>query len=275
MKKLMGLILTLSVICMICGLCLNWGQGGPLYQPETYVTSEVADASEVNSHLDAANKRAGLLQDFHCVLSAKVYRRLTFNVEGEMAFSKPMQSNIVFNSRFGREVQIGSNESEFWFYSKRMDQPGLYYARHEDLSRTRLKAPFHPLWLMQGLGLEPLTFSATPRFEIDRDAVKVVAEERGPNGRGVRRVALITTADSTIRGSYLYDGEDALIASVEINDRGGPPLFVPNKLRLVWVHEGEKVVMDVELKNQKTNVGQRERFTRPVGYGRAINMAAE
>ncbi|MGM3253237.1 hypothetical protein ACS22W_25755, partial [Escherichia coli] len=88
-----------------------------------------------------------------------------------------------------------------------------------------------------GLGLEPITFSSTPKFEKDGKYVRAVAEERGPNGRYVRRVVLIDPEKEVVRGNYLYDEGNKLLASIEINNYVTVSgLLVPQKMRMVWVN---------------------------------------
>lgn len=277
MKKFMVGVLGLAIVAVIAAMCVNWKQEKPLFQPEEYVPGRtVEQAGAGNAYLDAVNKRAAAIQDFRCGVNAKVYRRLTINLTGGIVFDKPRQSTIYMDSRLGREVQVGSNDKEFWFYSKRMDVPGLYYAKHEDLYKTRLKAPFHPLWMMQGLGVEPVSFSTPPRFEEDRGNLKAVAVEVGPNGRAVRRVVLIDMTRNVVKGNYLYDESNKLLASIEINSHvpvGGQ--LVPNKMRLVWVNGEDKSAMDMELTDIRVNTGQRAVMTRPTNLGRQIDMARE
>lgn len=275
MKKIMIGILGAAILAIIAAFCINWKTETPLYQSEMYTPlPPIQQSSNVSDYLAGVNKRAAAIQDFNCSLNAKVYRRLTINLTGGIVFDKPLQSSIYMDSRFGREVLVGSNTDEFWFYSKRMDSPALYYAKHSDLYKTRLKAPFHPMWMMQGLGLEPITFSSTPKFEKDGKYVRAVAEERGPNGRYVRRVVLIDPEKEVVRGNYLYDEGNKLLASIEINNYVTVSgLLVPQKMRMVWVNNDDKSVMDMELTDLKVNTGQRSVQTRPTKYGPQIDMA--
>lgn len=277
MSRLMGVILAVAIAAVAGAFCLNWKEEKPLYLSETYNPISTPEHPAVaNVSLAAVNRRADSLKDFKCSVNAKIYRRLTVNLTGGILFEKPKNSSVYFDSRLGREVHVGSNADEFWFYSKRMDRPALYYARHEDLYRTRLKAPFHPLWLMQGLGIEPLTFTSTPKFEKDGGHLRVVADERGPNGRFVRRVVLIDAATETVRGNYLYDENNKLVASIEINSTTVvSSLIVPQKLRLVWIEGGEKTVVDMELKDITVNTGRKSVVKRPTEYGPQIDMTKD
>lgn len=277
MSRLMGVVLAVAIAAVAAALCLNWKDEKPLYLSETYVPMKAVEQPAVaNVSLAAVNRRADSLRDFKCSVNAKIYRRLTVNLTGGILFEKPKGSSVYFDSRLGREVHVGSNADEFWFYSKRMDHPALYYAKHDDLYRTRLKAPFHPLWLMQGLGIEPLSFTVAPRFEKDGGSLRVVADEKGPNGRFVRRVVLIDPATETVRGNYLYDENNKLVASIEINSTTTvASLIVPQKLRLVWVEGGEKTVVDMELKDITVNTGRKSAIKRPTEYGPQIDMAKD
>ncbi len=277
MNKLRGTFLALIVIALIGCFFINWKEKKPLFQPEIYTpTQQVEKSAVANASIMAVNSRADSLRDFKCSLTAKIYRRITINLTGGILFEKPKQSSVYFDSRLGREVYVGSNSDEFWFYSKRMDDPALYYAKHEDLYRTRLKAPFHPIWLMQGLGLEPLKFTVSPRFEKDGDNLRIVSDEKGPNGKFIRRVVLIDTNNNSVRGNYLYDENNKLVASIEINSTTTASNFiVPQKLRLVWVNGDDKNVMDMELKDITVNTGRKSVIKRPTNYGPQIDMTKD
>lgn len=275
MNKLLIAILGVAILAIILSFCINQEVEKPLYQLETYVPlPQIQQSSNTTDHLVGVNKRASAIRDFRCSLNAKVYRRLTVNLTGTIVLNKPLQSLIHMDSRFGKEILVGSNTEEFWFYSKRMDDPALYYAKHTDLYKTRLKAPFHPMWMMQGFGLEPITFTNAPKFEIDGNHVRAVSDEKGPNGRFVRRMALIDPTKNILRGSYLYDENNKLIASIEINNHiivAG--VLVPQKMRMVWINGNDKSVMDMEFTNFKVNTGQKLNMTRPTNCGPQIDMA--
>jgi hypothetical protein len=80
----------------------------------------------------------------HVVVSVE---GMTLN--GWLRYEAPRRMRLVLFSHFGRELELGSNNAEFWFWCRRMDWPALYYAQHGQ--RTRLKAPFNPEFVLRSL----------------------------------------------------------------------------------------------------------------------------
>ena len=44
---------------------------------------------------------------------------------------------MISNSFLGKETDVGSNEKQFWFWSKRMKPSVLFYSEHENLNKTK------------------------------------------------------------------------------------------------------------------------------------------
>jgi len=55
----------------------------------------------------------------------------------------------------GAEVDLGSNEEEFWFWVRRAEPPALYYSRHDQFvgSAAQQILPIDPQWLVDAMGL--------------------------------------------------------------------------------------------------------------------------
>ncbi len=70
-------------------------------------------------------------------------------VKSSISYEKSLNFRMINSSFFGKEVDVGSNEKEFWFWSKRMKPPALFHTIHDNLKNTNLKTPFHPLWIKE------------------------------------------------------------------------------------------------------------------------------
>jgi outer membrane lipoprotein-sorting protein len=277
MRKFMTGLLIVALTCIFLSAFINFSDEKPLYQPEVY-----EKASPYNSNAAAQAVLAGIntqtkaITSFSGEMDARVYRRLTFNLSGRFLLEKPKNCSIKLDSRVGRECEIGSNSQEFWFYSKRMNPPALYYAKHEDLYKTRLKAPFHPSWIVQGLGLEEIVVAPTARYERSNGMLRITTEEISPSQKPVKRVILIDDQAKVVKGQYLYDHSNSLIASIEINEfesqQMGP---TPKKVRVVWIDGSERVVMDWTFRGVVVNRAIQTNWARPSRYSPQINMATD
>ena len=148
-----------------------------------------------------------------------------------------------------------------------MKPAALYYAKHEDLPKTRLKTPFQPLWIMRSLGLDIIKAPSNAKLENHNGLLRIVFEESS-----VKRVILIDDKNQSIKGHYLYDSNNILIASVEINESENN---LPKKMRVVWIDRGEKIVMDWWFNNIEVNIPIQSSWARPTQYSPQINMAKD
>jgi len=281
MNKLAKAAMIVGIGAVIAGFFWPRHEQKAIFQPDTFqsanpFSSPAGQKAEV--HVKVVNQRSEAIKEFSSDIEAKVYRRfLTFSMTGRLDFQKPRNCVLTFDSRNGRECEIGSNAQEFWFYSKRMQPPALYYAKHEDLFRSNLKAPFHPSWIMQGFGLERLVIPGSSKFENYTGDLRIVSDEKGPNNKTVRRVILIDTKANVAKGHYLYDANNTLIASTEIMEfQVVKGMVLPKRVRMVWLEAGERLVMDLTFVRTDVNgTPKQSGWDRPTRYSPQINMATD
>jgi hypothetical protein len=205
-------------------------------------------------------------------ISIKLWERgLKFNLTGSLCYEKTTNFRMVFESRFGTELDLGSNDKVFWYWSRRDKRPGVYYVAYEDYQHTRLKTPFNPIFLRQSLGLDELTVNdALKILESEQDLV-VVYPRKNSMGDTVLYSVFIDKINKRISGVIITDEENTPLASAEIQeyDASGFPL----QILYMWYEEGKAVQFRFE--NAETNVSiPASRWTMP-SYTPQINMADE
>lgn len=78
----------------------------------------------------------------------------TYKLTGNLLYEKDKNFRLkVYHRLTGMEMDIGSNQKEFWFWSKRMQPPALYFSPHDKLGTTNLKAPLNPAWMIESLNI--------------------------------------------------------------------------------------------------------------------------
>lgn len=175
----------------------------------------------------------------------------TMRLRGNLAYQKNKLFRMQINSFMGKEIDIGSDATYFWFYSRRMDEPGLYYAHYSDIARTRLKTPFHPLWLMESLGIAQI--KNIQSISKRTDGLYQISEIRQDIiGKLVKKITLIDSSKPAIVGHYLFDLEGVCIASSEITEFFlYEKVYVPKTIQFIWREEQQYVVF--EFNNIKIN----------------------
>ncbi|REJ95144.1 MAG: hypothetical protein DWQ35_06995 [Planctomycetota bacterium] len=78
------------------------------------------------------------------------------SMRAEVAIGGPRHLRLTAGTGLtGSEVDLGSNEEIFWFWIKRNEPPGVYFARHDAfaVSQIRQSIPIQPEWLVEAFGL--------------------------------------------------------------------------------------------------------------------------
>ena len=180
-------------------------------------------------------------------VAAKVY--------GELAMEKEKNFRLKVNHRLlGKEMDIGSNKTHFWFWSKQMNPPALHYALHEDLDKTMLRTALNPSWMMESINVNAVK---TDDIEIakHKDFWAIIQPRTSALGERVTVTTLIHPVQKVVVGRYLYNQEGKLIVSTEYQGFSGA---VPRKMIIMWYEEG--ITLDWDLSNVKTNLGINPQF---------------
>lgn len=174
-------------------------------------------------------------------------------ITGQIAMEKPLRFRMGIRSVLGQEMDLGSNDTHFWFWSKRMDPPYLHYAKHEDLSKSRLKTPLNPGWLMSSLNVGSIDTENAQMIRY-KEFYGVLTSKTSANGELVTVLTLIKPAGPVVAGHYLYGGDGKMIASSEVKTHQNlGEHIIPKQILVIWYQEG--VSMTWELHNPQINVG--------------------
>jgi hypothetical protein len=176
--------------------------------------------------------------------------RVTAKVSGELAMEKDKNFRLKVTHKItGKEMDIGSNNQYFWFWSKRMTPPSLHYAKHEDLNKTMLRTALNPNWMMESLSVGNIS---TDNIEVAKfkGFWAVIQARTGNMGEPVTVMTLIDPTQKVVVGRYLYNQNGRMIASTEYQDFSGS---VPRKILIIWYEEA--IILDWDLSGSQINVG--------------------
>ena len=195
--------------------------------------------------------------------------------------SKSLMSDIVL---------AGSNESEFWVYTKYPD-PMYVFCSHADFERgtAQLPFPFDADWALQALGMS--FYDPNRPYKVDTDQAarehRLSYEAATPQGATVKRT-VVFAADSMgdklpqVRRHLIADANGQPIATADIKDvvtlnagrgKSGDKdvmVQVPTEVVLEWPQQQFR--MKLQLRSPKINEpitpeDMRELFTKPTIAG--------
>ena len=176
------------------------------------------------------------------------------NLSAFIAYEKNKNFRLIANSILGKETDIGSNSHFFWFWSKRMVPNALYYAKYEDLNKTRLRTPFNPSWMMESFCLSTLDTDKAVVIDQEGKYLRLIEKRKNAVGNVIFKATLIDPQQKIIYGHYLYNETGRPIASTEIKQYFKLPNgdYLPAKFLITW-HE-ENVKMTLILNRPQLNV---------------------
>lgn len=221
--------------------------------------------------IDELNKKNILIKNFLCNdVEVKIWENGNrFRLNGNIAYQKPNDFHMEISSIFGKEIDLGSNEKEFWYWSRRDRRPGLYWAVHEDFNKTRLKTPFDPMFMKSTLGFETLKLDDSKITENDK-SIMVTYPRIDSMGRSILYSVFVNKKRKQIDGFLITNTNGQNLVECEISEYNGN---LPSKINYAW-HE-ENRTMSIYLNYPKVNQKlTNNRFSMP-SYKPKINMADE
>jgi len=197
--------------------------------------------------------------------------------------SKPRNFSLVGGKVAWSElVQIGSNSSEFWMYS-RFPEPTYVFSSHDDFQRgaAQMPFPFDPDWALQALGMSFYDPNQPYRVETDQAnrEQQLIFDTQTPQGKTIRRVVVFAADDMgdskpQVRRHLILDEAGKPIAAATVEEvttlptqgKSGGFVQLPTKVTLDWPQQQFKMAM--RMKNPRANEpisdsDQRELFTKP------------
>jgi len=211
---------------------------------------------EVYGYIDKINNNnSKIISIFAEDITIQLKQNATIVVHGRLAMQKSNLFRLnVWHDIFGQEMDIGSNNDIFWFWSKRMNKSTLYYSKHEDLNKTLLKTPLNPAWLIESMNLNTIDIKNIEVAKF-KNFWAIIQQRISALGENVTIVTLIDPKKTAVIGRYLYNQQGKLVASTEVQEFSidqKTNILIPKKLYIIWYSEG--ITMEWQLNNPKINV---------------------
>ena len=240
MEKYLKIIVIILFFALFVTYILKFSKA-PLYLSDTVTKLPKEEEIKLLKILDKVNLNSEMIESIvYNDIKIKLTQGITFRAKGYLFFERNKKLRIFINhGLFGREMDIGSNEDVFWFWSKRMRPSAIYFSSHKDLNKTNLKTPLNPDWILESFG-----FSTINKNEIEfvkcGDYLGIKQYKLSNNCEQVCILTLLDQYSSRVVGKYLYDCEDHLLASVELKSYKVDSMTgiqVPNNILISWYDE--------------------------------------
>jgi hypothetical protein len=266
MVRVARVLVPLAVASGLAGC--EWMQRIKKGPPEQQHTGEIrpTTAPELVGYL---NQQAGYLHSvrYPDVSIEVAAGRETYNLRDSTLICAKPRNFLLSGGKavIGEVVNLGSNDREFWMYS-RFPEQNYVYCSHTDfqLGRGQLPVPFDPAWALQALGMHTYDDKLNYRVETDarnREHVLTV-DAYTPQGAPVKKVVVFAADETTgrhpqVRRHLVLDSANTTIASAVVREAatvpagGGSYVQVPTRVTLDWPQQQFR--MDLKLGTPKTN----------------------
>ena len=252
---------------------------------------------DVDAFVAEHNRNAELIQSMTANPTIRVQSSLTKAVaDGKLAVVRPRNFKLEVSAGMNQSMaNIGSNDEEFWFWVKNEKDPSIYWCDYSDLESSALAVTYQPDWIIQALGLNPITPQEAAGIEVrttnDPNATALLFPPTKNGGETIRRMMIVSKYTRRIKEHRLYSGNvqtpQTLLAQadvpsykdidVEKSESGAfQTCYLPESLRLEW--KKDQLILNVLLKDVVVNSFDSSRaaaiFKEPVipGYER-VNLA--
>lgn len=251
-KTTLGLMLTiLSLVLLAWRSYVHNVAPCPVFQLTQRTEIEILPV-EVHPILKIVNEKNEKIRTFSCRdIDVRIERNGSrYKLDGSMLYEKDRNFRLKVSFFFGTELDMGSNDTQFWIWSKRVEPAStMFYADHDNLYKTRLRTPFVPLWIMSAIGYRTI--------DPDKDQVSYRETEEhlivsrhviSPTGQPLIKRAYIDKDTCRIVAYYLYDsdGTEITVTQIGYSENG-----MPRKIYMRW--NEENVVMDFVFNNPRVN----------------------
>lgn len=164
--------------------------------------------------IEVVNRNNSQIQSFsanRASISGDGFPSLTASV----AFQRPQRFRLQAGSAFGTELDLGSNDEQFWFWVKRSQPAAVYFCRHDQFAMSQAKqvTPFEPGWLIEAMGVTefdrslPHQMTIMPNGQVRIDTIRNTPE--GPTAK----ITIIDGSQGWVLEQHLYDVRRRLVAS--------------------------------------------------------------
>jgi hypothetical protein len=240
MRTVLGF--TALVILAGCAGGSKWGfLRSP--QPQDTVTGPPPTAVALVSYLNDNARRIQSVQCRELDLDCREGVR-AFGLHGKLVCQKPHRFRMGAFAAGQQQVDVGSNDQEFWYWIPKSDPPYQFHCAYADFERgnAQMPFPFQPEWIMEALGMGE--YGAPENFQVvDRGGnYELVESVTSPRGERLRKVTVFTK--NRVQGTMpqvtahiLQDANGKEICGAyitEIQQDRATYAVLPRRIRLVW-----------------------------------------
>jgi hypothetical protein len=192
--------------------------------------------------------------------------------DGRLAMVRPRNFKLEISGPMSKSLaNIGSNDEEFWFSVQSSDDPSIYWCKYSELESSALSVAFQPDWIIQSIGLKPITPEEADGIRVERtddpNASALLFPPTKSRGETYQRMMIVSNYTRRIKEHRIYEGprRQTLLAKavvpsykeydLEKSESGAfQSCYLPQSVKLDWIKD--QLSLDVVLLPEDVKVNQ-------------------
>lgn len=240
---------------------------GRYAQPMPRVLPPAATLAQVIEVVNNNSSQVNSFSTMRATVSTPGFPALRANLAYQRPRGFRLRADMALSG--GTEVDLGSNETLFWFWVRRETPPAMYFCRHDQFasSAARQILPVEPDWIAQALGV--VSFDATDQHDgphLRRDG-KLEIRSTTPGQNGARRVTIVDESSAIVLEQHIYDGRGTRVASATMDGHQRDPgtgIIMPRRVRIEWPPSHFEMTIELtDLQINRLTADPAALFTKP------------
>ncbi|MFV0446787.1 MAG: hypothetical protein ACK5Q5_24715 [Planctomycetaceae bacterium] len=231
-----------AALVLLCAVGCGSFQLGSKFGRDTAASTATREqmVALVNRNVQGVNGNPGL-KSWRC-MQARFEVGPLMKASGTVIVEAPHSFRMRVSNPLGGgdELDVGSNNDEFWLWTKGQEPPAILMAKHEDLgpALNHFKIPFQPDWIMEVLGVVPIEAEEYElRSPPNSRLLELVSYSRAVTGQRVQKVIRVDPKRGQVTAHELWGENNKLIARAEFSDHRADKqtqVLMPRKIRVHW-----------------------------------------
>jgi hypothetical protein len=267
-----GSLVAVGAVVLVAGCNSGGPRWGGVIKPQQPAAAQLAPtAPALVGYLNTNSQRLQSIEVGELDLDCKVQSQ-AFGLRGHLVCQKSRNFRLAAKMLGSQEVDLGSNDREFWYWIKRGEPPYQFFCSHDDFKTGNVRAgfPFQPDWVMEALGMGEYGPPEDYQVRVDKERVFLYRAVRTPQGKLVYKVTQFNNSGRGVQVPLhqLQDEAGKEICSAHVLEvqalDGG--VVVPRRVKLVWKAENVELTMklgDVAVNRQIPQERVAMLFNRP------------
>jgi hypothetical protein len=249
----------------------------------TVVPTDLPPKENLVAYLNNNSARISGVQSDDVTLTCYTGGPVGIPVSGRLRAEGPRNFRMTADAFGNREVDLGSNDQEFWYWIRRGDKYQVfcsYQAIEEGRVKQQMPFPFQPDWVLEAMGLGK--YGPPEKYELAKGPgqFKLIESTKSPQGMPVKKIIVFSsqkaTKDAPQVTDYLLVDERSgkLICSAHIMRRQiiNDAEF-PREMELRWPEQNMKLGLTINGVKMNQHIDQRVFARTPLNGVQSFDLA--